>query len=295
MEGAKLKNIIILILLLLNLFLLLLVGGRRLEDDQSVESARHSAIEVLRSSGVTVAEETVPRGMDLRAGLAQRDLDRERMLAAALLAGAVEVDARGGEVYRYSNANGQVQFHSTGEFWAQFEPGTQPLAGRTAREHGAAVLARLEVACQVLDDQVEQDSGQITFRQMVDGVPVLDCQATLHYDRGQLTHISNGRWVVGKPDLVPVGDEVTVATALVRLLNGMKGLGDIYTSIEEITPAYTVSISLSSPAQLTPVWLVRTDTGAYLLDTQTGQIGRLGSGSAPALSIHMEAERSQDQ
>lgn len=277
MEGGKLKNIIIIILLLLNLFLLLLVGGRRLEDDHSAESARHSALEVLRSSGVTVEDEVVPRSMELRVGQAERDLSRERTLAAALLNGPVEVDARGGETYRYDNANGQVQFHSTGEFWARFEPGTQPLSGRTPREHGAAVLSRLEVAGQVLDDRVEQGSGQITFRQTVDGVPVLNCQATLHYEDGQLVRIANGRWIVGKPVVSRTGGEVTVATALVRLLNGMKELGDIYTRIESITPAYTVSVSLSGPAQLTPVWHVRTDTGAYQLDVQTGKIDRLSA------------------
>lgn len=290
MEGGKLKNIIIIILLLLNLFLLLLVGGRRLEDDHSVESARHSAIEVLRSSGVTVENEVVPRSMDLRAGQARRDLSREFALAAALLNGPVEVDARGGETYRYVNANGQVQFHSTGEFWARFEPGTQPLSGRTVREHGAAVLSRLGMASQVLDDGVEQGGGQITFRQTVDGVPVLNCQATLCYEDGELVRIANGRWVVGKPAFSQTGGGVTVATALVRLFNGMKELGDIYTRIESITPAYTVNVSLSGPAQLTPVWYVRTDTGAYQLDIQTGKTDRLSALRTAAAQMDTDME-----
>ena len=167
MESGKLKNIVIIILLLLNLFLLLLVGGRRLEDVQSVESARQSAIEVLRASGVAVEDEVVPHDMELRGAQAERDLTRERELAAALLTGEVEVENRGGGVYRYANAGGHMQVHSTGEFWAQFEPGVYLLSDRPAREHGAAVLSRLGMDCVVLEDRVEQGSGSITFRQTV--------------------------------------------------------------------------------------------------------------------------------
>ncbi len=273
-ESGKLKNIIIIILLLLNLFLLLLVGGRRLEDAQSVESARQRAVEVLRASGVTVEDETVPHAIELRAAKAERDLAREQMLAAALLAGSVEVENRGGEVYRYTNANGHMQVHSTGEFWAQFEPGVYLLSDRQVREHGAAVLSRLEMDAVVLEDRVEQGSGSITFRQTVGGVPVLDCQVTLHYADGQLVRISDGRWVAGKPVFSGRVGEVTVATALVRLLNGMKELGDVYNRLDAITPAYTLEVTLSGPAQLNPVWHVRTDTGEYRLDLPSGAISR---------------------
>lgn len=284
MEGGKLKNIVIIILLLLNLCLLLLVGGRRLEDAQSAESARQSAIEVLRASGVAVEDETVPRTMELREVQAQRDLAREQALAAALLAGAVEVENRGGEVYRYTNANGQVQVHSTGEFWAQFGPGLYLLSDRPAREHGAVVLSRLEMDAVVLEDRVEQGSGEITFRQTIDGVPVLDCQVTLHYAEGQLTRISNGRCLVGKPIFSEQTGDVTVATTLVRLLNGMKGLGDVYNRIDAITPAYTFEITLSGPAQLNPVWHVRTDTGEYRLDPRSGVISRWDGAAAAIIA-----------
>ena len=284
MEGGKLKNMVIIILLLLNLFLLLLVGGRWLEDAQSAESARQSAIEVLRAGGVEVEDEAVPHAVELRAAQVGRDLAREHTLAAALLAGAVEVEHRGGEVYRYANANGYVQFHSTGEFWAQFESGVYFLSDRPAREHGPAVLSRLGMDCVVMEDRVEQGSGPITFRQTVGGVPVLNCQATLHYSDGQLTQISGGRWVVGKPSFSEQTGEVTVATALVRLLNGMKGLGDVYNRVDAITPAYTLEVTLSGPAQLNPAWHVRTDTGEYRLDLRSGSISRWDGVAAAALT-----------
>lgn len=283
-EGGKLKNIIIIILLLLNLFLLSLVGGRWLEDAQSAESARQSAIEVLRASGVAVEDETVPHAMELRAAQAERDLVREQGLAAALLTGAVEVENRGGEVYRYTNANGRMQVHSTGEFWAQFEPGVYLLSDRPAREHSAAVLSRLEMDVVVLEDRVEQGNGTITLRQTAGGVPVLNSQVTLHYADGQLAQISGGRWVVGKPVFSEQTRKVTVATALVRLLNGMKELGDVYNRIDAITPAYILEVTLFGSAQLNPVWHVRTDTGEYRLDLHSGTMGRWDGVAAAVLA-----------
>ena len=75
---------------------------------------------------------------------------------------------------------------------------------------------------------------------------------------------------------------MSIATALMRMYNGLKELGDIYTRIESITPAYTMSVSISGPARLDPVWYVKTDTGSYQMDTHTGRISRMGSAAVTA-------------
>lgn len=277
MEGTKIKNIVIIILLLLNGFLLVLVGGRRMEDSNSQDTARNSAIQVIREGGVKLEESDVPREMTLGSLQAQRDLTRENELAARVLGDGMTVEARGGDVYRYSSPKGWVQFHSTGEFLAEFEPGAFPLEEEQAGHHGAQLLALLDFDAQPLEDTVDGGRKSITFRQSVDGVPVLGCQAVLDYRDGNLVRITGGRRLPGQPH--PTGEESTlsVATALMRLYNGLKGLGDIYNCIESITPAYTLSSSLSGPARLEPVWYVKTDTGAYQLDTRTGQISRYGT------------------
>ena len=274
MEGGKLKNIVIVILLLLNLFLAVLVGGRRLETAQSAESARQNAIEVLRGNGVSIKDAAVPRTVDLRFAQVERELAQEQAFAAAVLMGEVDVENRGGEVYRYTNANGRVQFHSAGEFWAEFAPGAYLLSDRTSGEHGAAVLARLGIDAVVLDDGVKQGNGSIVFCQTVEGVSVLDCRVTLHYDNGSLVQMSNGRRVAGELVFSAHSGEMTVATVLVRLFNGMKELGDVYDRVEAITPSYTLGGTPGAPAQLNPVWHVRTDTGEYLLDLGSGKISR---------------------
>lgn len=274
MEGTKIKNIVIIILLLLNGFLLFLVGGRWMEDSHSHDAARGSAIQVIRDGGIALEEADVPREMTLGSMQAQRDLGRENALAARLLGEGMSVEARGGEVYRYSSSWGWLQFHSTGEFLAEFEPGAFLLTQEGAQSHGAELLAKLDFDTQLLEDAVREGEGSITFRQTVDGAPVLGCQATLNYRDGSLVSITGGRRLPGQPH--PTGEDsaLSVATALMRLYNGLKGLGDIYNRIESITPAYTLSVSLSGPVRLEPVWYVKTDTGAYQLDTRTGQVSR---------------------
>lgn len=285
MESGKLKNIVIAILLLLNLFLAVLVGGRRLETAQSAESARQNAIEVLRGNGVSVEDGVVPRAMDLQFGQVKRELAQEQALAAAVLMGEVDVENRGGEVYRYTNANGRIQLHSTGEFWAEFASGAYLLSDRAPGEHGAAVLARLGFDAVVLDDGVKQGSGQIVFGQTVEGVSVLDCRVTLRYDNGSLVRMSNGRRVTGQPVFSARSGEMTVATVLVRLFNGMKGLGDVYDRVEAITPSYTFNGTPGVSAQLNPVWHVCTDTGEYLLDLGSGEISRWDGSFTAAMDL----------
>jgi len=40
-------------------------------------------------------------------------------------------------------------------------------------------------------------------------------------------------------------------------------------------------MALLIPAQLTPVWYVKTDTGAYQMDPRTGQVSRTGGEAVP--------------
>ena len=289
MEGAKIKNIIIVILLLLNGFLLFSVGGRWFEDSHSHEAARNSAIQVIRDSGVALEESAVPREMSLGAMQAQRDLARENSLASGLLGSEMMVEALGGDVYRYTSDRGWIQFHSSGEFIAEFEPGVFRATGETAR-HAAGVLETLDFDSQVLEDKTADGAGSISLRQRLGDVPLLDCQATVHYRDGSLVSITQGRRLLGEPRQTGGEEAMSMATALMRLYNGMKELGDIYTRIESITPAYTMSVSLSGPARLTPVWYVKTDTGAYQMDTQTGQINRAGSVGGTVVLADVTAE-----
>ena len=275
MEGSKLKNIVIVILVLLNLFLLVLSGGRRMQDVRSRDQARSAAVEVIRRSGVTLDEQNVPVGMDLLPMVAQRDLKSEILQARALLGGDVTAQARGGEVYRYGNEAGWLQVHSTGQYSAMLTAGAALTEQEQPEEHAVALLRLLDMECRVVACDVVDGQGEVLLNQTLNGADVLDCQVSIQYRDGCAVQITGNRRLLGQAEAVG-GVPVTVATALMRLYNGLNDMGDVYNAIKTIAPAYVLSSEGAGSMRLTPVWQVETDTGTYRLDTLTGILTRTG-------------------
>ena len=278
MAWPKIKNIIILILLGTNLCLLAFAVSRGIGDRKQQEHARANAISFLQEQGIEVNEDLVPKTMELQPQLVQRDVEQESVLAAALLDGEVSVEARGAEVYRYYNQNGSVQFHSNGEFSAQFSNDGIPAGEVELAEHGREMLARLEFQGELLRAEEENDACSLTYREYWDEMPLLNCQATLYYEDGNLMRIAAGRRLAGEPQADNSTQPITVATALMKFYTGMKAPGDVYTEITGITPGYVVNSTLSEKMPLVPVWHISTDVGTFQLDLTTGVPNRI-SGS----------------
>lgn len=270
MPWTKLKNIILLILVLTNLCLLALVGRQTVQSSRLQSQARENAILFLRERGVDVEDEIIPQRMELTPQMAERDLTAEAEAAAGLLQGLVTAEARGGEVYRYYNENGAVQFHSDGTFSAQLRPELYPTGGDRAAACQRA-LERLGFNGQLL----EENGDEVTFRQIWDGAPLFSQQVTVVCQQGGVTAMNGGRRLVGKPQEDAARQTVTVATALVNFLNGVSTLGDVCNRIDGIEQGYVTSVSLSGAVTLTPVWRVTTDTGSYQLDTVSCTIVRV--------------------
>lgn len=274
MAWPKIKNIIILILLGTNLCLLAFNLSREVRSYQLEEEARSNTIAFLQQKGIQLEESQVPRAVSVQPQRVTRDVEGECVLAAALLEGAVSVEARGAEVYRYYNENGSIQFHSNGEFYAQFTPGAFPVKDGDWEEHARQVLLRLEFPGELLERKGGPESGALVFREMWEDVPLLTCQASLNYENGSLVSITSGRRLVGEPEEDNSGQSITVATALMKFYTGLSELGDVCSQISAIVQAYTVTSTLSDPMPLTPVWYITTDTGAYQLDTLNGSLSR---------------------
>ena len=180
------------------------------------------------------------------------------------------MEALGGEVYRYSNWNGSVQFHSYGAFSAQLEPDAFP-AGDDPEGAALAVLAALGFQGELLEKRGES----LTFRQTWEGIPLFNQEVTVSCSGDSLSALENGHRLVGEPVEDPSRQAVTVSTALVNFLNGVSALGDVCSRIDQIQPGYWVTSALSGGMALTPMWRVTTDTGAYQMDMVTGQVTRL--------------------
>lgn len=270
MPWSRMKHIILAILAITNLALLVLVGGQAIQGSRLLSQARENSIQFLRNRGVEVDDAVIPQSMDLRPQRLERDLAGEERAAAALLGGPVSTESRGGEVYRYFNAKGSVQFHSDGTFSAQMEEGAFPL-GDDRAAGCAALMDRMGIQGSILSEE----GDELTFRQAWTGVPLFTHQVTMVCQGNGLAAITSGRQLVGKPQEDASREAVSVATALINFFNGVGALGDVCNRIDAIEPGYAAAASLSGPILLTPVWRVTTDTGAYQLDTVTGGVTRV--------------------
>ena len=270
MEWPKLKNIILIILVLTNLCLVAFVAQRELRSSQMQRQARQEAIQFLADRGVTVEERQVPQEMELPLQTAERDLEEESQLAAALLGEGVKAEDRGAGVYRYSNSTGTIQFHSDGSFSAEFAAGAFPL-GENRVESAEELLAKLKFEGELL----QGGESSLVFRQHWNGYPLFTQQVALEIEEGCLKAMTSGRRLIGEPVEDTTRQPITVVTALIDFLNGLNALGDVCSRIDTIVPGYVATTSLSGPMTLVPVWQITTDTGSYQLDTMTGELSRV--------------------
>jgi len=270
MEWSKLKNIVLLLLVCVNVALLsfLLQGEIRARKIQS--QARSEAIVFLEKKGVTVAEEDIPQAEELVPRVVERDLEWEGELARALLGENIQVQDRGAGVYRYSGANGTIQFHSDGAFSGEFAAGIFP-AGENRAETCLALLRKLEFDGVLLETR----GNVLTFRQTWEEIPLFSQQVTLEIRDGCVMTMTAGRRLVGQPAEDAGRDTMTVSTALIRFFNGMNELGGVCSRIDGVEQGYVSSTSLSGPMQLTPVWRIATDTDEYQMDLVTGALSRV--------------------
>lgn len=119
MEWGRLKNLIILILLIVNGFLLVLVATRREESARYERMALEQTVQALERRGVQVEAEALTGAEGLSPMTAERDMEREAKLVRTLLDAEVQGDNRGGGVYLYQGALGEVSLRAGGELTAQ--------------------------------------------------------------------------------------------------------------------------------------------------------------------------------
>lgn len=274
MEWPKLKNIILVILLTANFFLLVLVGYREALSSNYLANARTDAIGVLERSGISVKEEILPQDGSLTPLSMERDRAQEAKAAAALLGTADESEQGGVTVY--TGEKGTARFSRSGEFSAVLNANAYPLGDQTVGEHALATLALLDFEGEIVSTQEDGDSIAVTVRQLWQGTPVYTCQAALVYRGGALVSIREGgsTRLTGTPAQSGDAEDLSTVTALVRFLEGITKLGDVCTSLTGMTPGYVFTAGISDPITLRPVWYITTDTGAYYLDADTGELTR---------------------
>ena len=270
MEWKKLKNIILLILVVLNVALAILIGGPALSDYYRSLQGDRGAVAFLEGRGIGLDGVTIPNPEKMLPQVVERDREEEERLARKLLGEKVVQEARGGEVYRYTSDLGVLQFHSDGSFWTQLNAGAFP-TGDSAREAALAVLGELEFSGTVTTEH----ENAITVCQVWENARLFNQQATVLWDETGVREIAAGRRLYGAPAVDFGQKTIDQATALIDFYNELNRLGDVCSRVDEIVPGYISASSLSRRMELTPVWRITTDTGAYQLDLVTGGLERV--------------------
>lgn len=280
MEWGKLKNIIILILLLINGFLLVLVGTRNSEVRRYEQSAIERSIQVLEENGIQVEEGALPAGGGVEPAGAERDVAAEGRLVSALMGEELAGTHRGGGLYTYVGARGQMSVRAGGElslipsedsFWSADDP----------EEHAAALMAALPVETELVRAETAGTAGTITYRQRWEGVPLFSCQVTLTYRAGRLTDLS-GSLLAADKSTAESARLLTLPTVLMRFLDEILTSGDVCSSIRAVEPGYRMTQSFSGAVRLISVWRISTNTADYYLDGVTGELSRAAEGRSAA-------------
>lgn len=281
MEWPKLKNLIILVLLMVNGFLLVLVGARWKESAQYERAALEQTVQVLERGGIRVEADAVVSADGLRPMSVERDLEREARLARALLGEEVQGDNRGGGLYLYRGALGEVSIRPGGELSAELEEDPH---WETARpeQHAAALLRQLGIEAEQAGAAAEEEETVVRMVQCWNGAPVFSCELAFVYRDGRLTSLQ-GALLLAEAGTAEAGQVLTLPTALMRFSEEIAAAGDVCSAVQSMEAGYRgTAQSLSGGSRLAPVWLVTTDTARYYLDCVTGTLTRLGSAEARA-------------
>ena len=142
---------------------------------------------------------------------------------------------------------------------------------------GAAALELMKIL--EFDGEILDYPGEsalaVYLRQVWEGVHLFNQQAVILWDDTGITEITSARRLYGEPEEDPGRQTITLATALIDFYNGLNRLGDVCSRVDGIEPGYLSVTSLSRQMELTPVWRITTDTGAYQLDLVSGEVERV--------------------
>lgn len=272
MEWPKLKNMILVLLLITNFFLLAIIFSQEVQEDGQEQKTRQSALLFLADRGIAISEENVPTQSNLLPQQITWDRSQETGQATALL-GKITSDSLGGDIISYHSPLGELRCYSNGEVAGHFPPASFPLEGEDPTTHGADILKKLGVDNLFLHQEEVEDGVLLYFVQTLEEIPLIDCTFILLYQQDSLVEIVQGRRLQGTmtPQLQPC---LSVASSLMNFYTQLQVLGDVCSQVVDITPCYWVTASLATPGLLTPMWHITTDTGAYYLNTLTGELDR---------------------
>lgn len=270
MEWPKLKNIILLLLVCVNAVLLVLYGMQAGRAARYEEETRQAAVTVLEQNGITFGLERFPDDLELSPLIVTRERDSEAEVARLLLGDGVQREGESDVRHRYTSALGTAEFSMNGSFTIQLQPDAWlKVQDDSYEDASTACLEHIGLSCSLASVRSDDASATLSYVQNWEGAPVFSCQITLVWEENSLLRIEGQR--LAGTAVTGEGAPLSTATILVRFLAGISQGGYVCSRIDDMIPGYVMTGS-SRPAELTPVWCVVTDSGAYYVDAITGEL-----------------------
>lgn len=265
MESSKLKSIVLAILIITNALLLGLTVVRQTHSRQYSQQALLDAVELLDRQGIRVDARELPRGDFPAPQSLEADPEKELADFTALL-GEGTTRAQRGLVTLYTGPLGKAEVREDGAFTVTLESESYPLGSQELGAHAMGVLKRMGFSAQIQ----ETHPDLLRAVQVLDGVPVFSCTATLRYEQGRLRSISGVR-LLGRPSAAQGSATLSTATLLIRFRSAIISSGDACSLLRSATQGYTLSTDANHNLCLIPVLRLETDTNLYFFNAVTGE------------------------
>lgn len=267
MDRFRLKNIIILILVLVNGFLLFSLAQRRLSERDAARRTAEQLAALFREDGLTldpraISQDDPPGGVAL-----VRDAGLEEQAAAFLLGKDLSFSDRGGGIYCYTGAAGEVLFRSGGVFEAS----------GTLAEGNAEDFCRdfCKTFSYDAPDIPPDGDGVFSAAAVYGKWPVFNCSVTFTVENGVLT-AAEGTLLPKTGSPSPGEAPLSAAGALTAFQRMRRESAAVASTVTDTRVCYELQTSAGTMS-LAPAWRIVTDTEDYYVNGWTGAVTAGGS------------------
>ena len=273
MSVSRIKTVVIAALVLINIFFLTVIVIDTVADARSERQAIENVCAVLRTGGIIISPSDARADSSLRTMRTTRGDEAEAVIVDAVL-GPTDTTIQGAR-HSYDNAeSGTAVFSSGGDFEILVNNGV------ITKRNGAVrtvqrLLRKMRLEASELRLTGEQGRESVTATSSYKGASIINCVIEFVFSDENLVAV-RGKYVSG----IELADDGTgmanVSTALLGFLAAVRNdeREDVAcTRIFNVETGYLHhTVGPFGEGEITPVWLITTDMGRYIIDDASGEI-----------------------
>ncbi len=270
MEKSKIKNVIIIILLVVNIFFLTLFLIGRAETGKLKRQAKEDVKAVLMSNGISIDTSIIPEDLYFASYKLTRDINGETLITKTVLGDTdTNLDSN---IYHYKSLAGTADFYGSGEFSISITEGFPIEDSKT--QTLVSFLKSISIPVDAKSVRTEDKDclfQTVSFLCTYDDIRIFNCEIILKISEGKIFSIS-GRKPTSAPLASGPPNLLSVNTALIYFLNGIKEANLKCSEITAISAGYYMTAELSGGGELYPDWRFSTDSGEYYVNGLNGSV-----------------------